>query len=351
MNRPLAIAFLGVAHYHADFWAQAFAQTPGVTVTGFFEEEAAARDAFAVRHGIAPSQDPDALAAAADAVAICGITAEHRPMVEVAARHRRPVLCEKPLAATWNDVVAICDTVARSGIPFMQSFPKRFDPINGEVRAIVAGGRLGRLTLARVRHGHMHGLSETFADAWFVDKARSGGGTLLDEGVHAADFLRSTFGEPESVSAVVSHATLGLPVEDTAAATFLYPCGLIAEVATGWCFAGADTSIEIYGTEGSLLLGGVDLASRETRDKDFLRVLVRNDGGGWTSSPTVPYFRTGVFHEHVAFAFVEALRKGGPMPVTLEDGLRAFAMIEAAYRAAESGRRIGIAYDGPSERD
>jgi myo-inositol 2-dehydrogenase / D-chiro-inositol 1-dehydrogenase len=115
--------------------------------------------------------------------------------------------------------------------------------------------------------------------------------------------------------------------------------------ATSWCFAAADTSIEIYGTEGSILLSGVDIASRPTRETDFLRIFRRGEeNGGWSASPVVPSFKTGVFHEHVAWAFVEALKQGGPMPVTIDDGLRAFAMIDGAYRAAAAGRAQVIAY-------
>lgn len=54
------------------------------------------------------------------------------------------------------------------------------------------------------------------------------------------------------------------------------------------------------------------------------------DGGSWASSPTVPHFKTGVFHEHVAWAFVKAFREGGDMAVTLDDGRHAFAMINSA---------------------
>lgn len=348
MTTTLAIGLLGVAHYHANFWARAFAQSQDVAIAGVHDADPAVAAAFAAEHGLETVSDPDALAATSDAVAICGATADHAAMVAVAARHGRPILCEKPLAANRQDVDAIRDLVARTGVPFMQSFPKRFDPINDEIRAVLDSGKLGRLTLARVRHGHSHGLSEDFKHAWFVDPARSGGGTLIDEGVHAADFLRFAFGEPQTVSAVTSRAALGLEVEDTAVATFGYASGLIAEVATGWCFAGADNSIEIYGTRGSLLLSGVDLASRDARETDFLRVLDREEGAGWVASPTVPRFKTGIFHEHVAFAFVEALRRGGPMPVTLDDGLRAFAMIDAAYRAAATGCRQEIDYGGPS---
>lgn len=334
----LRVALLGVQHYHANFWTGAIAQSPRAAIAGVWDSDPATQQGFAGRHGLAVAADRDALVAGADAVAICSATCEHRALVDCAARHGKPVLCEKPLGVTLADAEVIRDIVAGAGIQFMQSFPKRFDPVNHEIAALLRDGALGRVTMVRVRHGHSHGLNDAFRHEWFVDPAQSGGGTLLDEGVHAADFLHWMFGLPRSVTATISSDALGLPVEDTAIATFRYSDGMIAEVATSWCFAAADTSIEIYGTEGTILLGGVDIASRPAREDGFLRVFRRApEGGRWTAAPTVPHFKTGVFHEHVAWAFIDAMEKGGEMPTTLADGIVAQAMIDAAYRAAAGG--------------
>jgi len=334
----LRIAILGVAHYHANFWTRAFLSSADAVVAGAHDPEPERLRAFATTHGIAAFERIDELLALSDAVAICSETAAHPALVREAAARGLPVLCEKPLGATRAQCDEIAASVAESGIRFMQSFPKRFDPVNHEIAALLRDGAIGRATMVRIRHGHSHGFDPEFRRGWFVDPARSGGGTLLDEGVHAADFLNWLFGLPVSAYATTSSSTFRLPVEDAAAAIFRYADGMIAEIATSWAFAAADTSIEIYGTEGTILLGGVDIASRPTRERDFLRVFRREPGGGsWTSSATVPHFKTGIFHEHVAWGFVAALREGGPMPVTLEDGRRAFAMIDAAYRSVRSG--------------
>lgn len=333
------IAILGVAHYHANFWTRAFLQDEGVEMAGVWDADRVRAEEFAARHGIASVADRQALISASDAVAICSATSDHVELVRAAAAQGRAVLCEKPLGVSMADCDAIAAVVADIGIRFMQSFPKRFDPVNHEIEALLRDGAIGKVTLCRVRHGHSHGFDPAFRSGWYVDPALSGGGTLLDEGVHAADFLRWMFGDPHTAFAAISSDTFGLPVEDTAAAVFRFEGGLIAEVSTSWGFAAADTSIEIYGTEGTILLGGVDIASRPTRESEFLRVFRRDGAGGtWAASPTVPHFKTGVFHEHVAWAFAKALREGGPMPVTLEDGRRAFAMIDAAYRSVRSGR-------------
>jgi predicted dehydrogenase len=341
---PHKIGILGVQHYHSNFWARAFNQSERAEVIGFWEPETSLADMFSQVHGVPSIPNIDDLIASCDAVAVCSATVDHFSLVYAAALQQKAVLCEKPLGVSGDDCRRIKDVVERSGIAFMQSFPKRFDPVNHEIFQLVRSGTLGQITMCRIRHGHSHGLSEQFHTAWFVNPNKSGGGTLLDEGVHAADFLRWIFGEPESVSAVVSSAALRLQVEDTAIATFLYPDGMVAEIATSWTFTAADTSIEIFGTEGTILLSGVDIASRPAREAEFLRVFERRFGH-WTASKVVPNFKTGIFHEHVAWAFISALDRGEEIPVTLDDGLRAFAMIEAAYRSAQSKKREAIMYD------
>lgn len=335
------IGFLGVEHYHANFWAAALSERSDVDLIGVWDFDASRAAAFACKHSIPVSNNAEELVGACQGIAIASATSDHRTMVEMAAQPGKNLLCEKPLAVSVDECSAIADVVARSGASFMQSFPKRFDPVNHEIKSLLSKGTIGRVVLCRIRHGHGHGQQADFRNAWFVDPRKSGGGTLLDEGVHAADFMRYLFGDPDSVSATISSSALGLPVEDTASAIFCYGDRLIVEVSTSWCFAGADVSVEIYGTEGTVLLSGVDLASRPTRDEGFLRIFTT--GGGWWASPTVPHFRTGVFHEHVALAFADALPTG-IMPITLLDGWKASAMIEAAYRSASSGYREQIDY-------
>lgn len=348
----MKIAMLGVRHYHANFWTRAVQQSPDASVSGIWDPDPERAATFAAEYGLRPEAELSRLIDRSDAVAICSTTADHRMLIEAAATRGKPVLCEKPLGLDLADARGIRSIVEASGIRFMQSFPKRFDPVNHEIRDLLAAGAIGKVTMCRVRHGHSHGLDPKFRSEWFVDPARSGGGTLLDEGIHAADFLVWMFGMPISVSATISDAALGLTVEDAAFAAFAFENGMIAEVATSWTFAAADTSIEIYGTEGSILLGGVDIASRPTRQDAFLRVFRREgEGGAWTASPIVPHFTTGVFHEHVAWAFIAGLRSGDAMPVTLQHGIAAQAMIDAAYRSARSGRREGVGVNGGGKTD
>ena len=140
-------------------------------------------------------------------------------------------------------------------------------------------------------------------------RALSGGGALLDEGVHAADLLGLLFGRPESVVAQTSDAALGLDVEDLGIAVFRWPSGMLGEIVSSFTFAAADVSIELFGTQGTLLVSGVDLASRDITHDAFVRVFSRGAAERrWEVLPVVPRFKRGEFHQQNAIAFCDALR-------------------------------------------
>lgn len=338
---PLRVGVLSFAHYHANFWSEVFA-TRGA-LAGIWDDDAARGAEAAARFGTAFEPALDALLERCNAVAICSETVAHAPLIDAAAAQGCAILCEKPLGTSLADTERIAATVMRHGTWFMQSFPKRFDPVTTRLREAVDGGELGRVTLARVRHGHYYGLRPDFAQRWYVRRALAGGGALLDEGVHAADLLGFLFGPPASVVAETSDATLGLEVEDLGLATFRWANGMLGEIVASFTFAAADTSIELYGTRGTLLVSGVDLASRDITLGGFVRRF-RDDAPErrWESLDIVPRFKRGEFHQQNAIAFADALERGAPPPIGIEAGVAASRMIDAAYRAAASGARVTL---------
>ncbi len=343
MNQPLRVAVLSFAHYHANFWTEVFKASPSATLVGIWDDDTPRGLASAATHGSVFNGDLDDVLAGCDAVAICSETARHADLIERAARAGCAVLCEKPLATSLAECDRIARAAADAGILFMQSFPKRFDPVNHELKRILDARELGRVGLVRVRHGHYYGLDAAFARSWHADPQASGGGTLLDEGVHGADFLRWMFGDPESVTAITSNALLGLGVEDLAIATYRYADGMVAELTTSWSFVAAENSIEVYGDKGTALIGGVDLASKDFCTTGWLRTYAGGERR-WRASDIVPRFKAGGFHQQNALAFIDALVRKTAPPVTLVDGRRALAMILAAYEAAATAREVKIRY-------
>jgi predicted dehydrogenase len=345
MKDVIRFGILSFAHYHAHFWAQAITQSPEATLIGIWDDDPQRGSEAAQQYRTRYWPDLPSLLRECHAVGITSETVKHAPLVEEAAAAGVHILCEKPMATTLEDCQRIERAVRQAGVIYMQNFPKRFDPINQELVDLVRDGSLGSIALVRVRHGHGHGLEEAFRHQWFVNPALSGGGTLIDEGIHVADFLLWLLGEPEKVSAVLSHRTLGLPVEDTALAIFIYPTGTIAEMATGWTFVAAEQSVEVYGTVGTALLSGVDLASRDVAQAPYLKVFRRDRSPErWEGSSTIPLFTRGTLHQQGPMHFIHILRTGGRPPVGLEEGRKALEMILAAYQAAKNGATQAITF-------
>ena len=334
------IGVLSFAHYHANFWCEAFNADEQAELAGIWDADVERGEEAAQRFETTFYPDFDALLAVSDAVAVCSETFNHAPHVERAAQAGRHVLCEKPMAESLASAVRLRSAVHTHGICYMQSFPKRFDPISHELKQLVDTSALGRIHMVRIRHGHFYGLDADFHTRWYVDPAKGGGGALLDEGVHAADLLCWLFGPPDTVVAMTSSATTGLKVEDTAIALFSYDDGLIAEIASSFVFQAADASIEIFGDAGTAIVSGVDLASRDITDSAFLKVYRSSESPKrWELPEIVPRFKLGEFHHQNAWQFARCLREGVPPPMGVAEGISALAMIEAAYTAARTGKR------------
>jgi len=346
---PIRFGQLSFAHYHAAFWAQAIVDHPDARLVGVWDDDPARGEEAAARHDTQYFGNLEALLRECDAVGITSETVRHADLVEQAARAGVHILCEKPMATTVQDCDRIQRAVDASGVVFMQNYPKRFDPINHELVGRVHRGDLGRVVLVRIRHGHSQGRQPEFLRQWFVDPDQSGGGTLLDEGVHAADFLLWLLGPPEQVTAVVSNRALHLRTEDTAAAFFTYSSGALAEVVTSWNFVAAEHSVEIYGSEGTALLSGVDLASKDFSSVPHLKIFrLGGSRGVWESSPTATSFGSGTFHHGGPRHFIECLGTGRRPALGVEEGRRPVEMILAAYRAAASGRSQPVVFARPT---
>jgi predicted dehydrogenase len=344
MTRRHRVAILSFAHYHANFWAEAFGESPSVDLAAIWDDDAARGTEAASR--FATRFEPDLARAIADveAVAITAENARHPELVARAAAAGKAILCEKPMAADLAGADLIVAAVRAAGVAYMQSFPKRLDPASHALRDIVNSGDLGRIHLVRVRHGHGYGLDPGFHQRWYVQPLLGGGGALLDEGIHGADLLGWLFGPPTSVVATLAHGTPGLAVEDGATALFAYADGMTAELTASFLFTAAHDSIEIYGTRGTALLAGVDLASRDITAAGHLRSYVEVGGERlWRVHDVTPRFKLGRYHHQNAIAFAACLATGAPPPASLAEGWAAQEMIERAYQSAREGRRVSFA--------
>ena len=353
MSEKIKFGILSFAHYHANFWAEAINGSMHAELAGIWDDQVARGQEAAGRHGARFEPELGVLLAACDAVGITSETARHADLVEAAAAAGVNVLLEKPMATSLAECERIGQAIRKSGITFMQNFPKRFDPVNQELVRRVKAGELGKILVVRVRHGNYHllKLGDQAGGNWFTDPALSGGGALLDEGIHAADFLLWLLGEPCSTFALTSSAALGLPQEDTAIAIYQFSDGTLAEIVTSNALLAAQESVEVYGTQGVALLSGVDLASRELAQPPYLKFYTQGEPRtNWQGSSIRPKFQGPDFHYGGLLHFIECLRNGQQPVVSFEEGWKSLAMILASYQAAQSSRmqELDLSQLGPA---
>lgn len=345
MGAAIGVALLGVAHPHAQFWARAAVESRDSVLVCVWDEDAELGSEIARKVGVPFVGDLEDLLACSDvdAVAVQSQTSLHADLTCRAAAAGKHILCEKPMATSVSECDRMIEAIGRAQVVYMQSFPKRFDPVNQEVLRLLREDEIGSVSLVRIRHGHGWGLEPHFARSWLACRQYAGGGALLDEGVHAADLLLCCFGKPELVvGAATTNLVTGFEVEDTGIVVFRYSSGMISEIVTSWVWPAAAVSVEMYGDRGTILITGTDGASRNAAD-DELRVF-RREGSrkGWDVLPVKTSFKSEGYHGQVLREFLKCLKGGLPSPISEQDGRNASLLIDAAYRSIERGCPIRI---------
>ncbi len=121
-----------------------------------------------------------------DAVYVAAPNDAHRPLVEACAAAGRAVVCEKPMATTLGDALAMVVACARAGVRYATAFDQRFHAIHRHLAGLINRGELGTVTAIRIVYACWVG-RDWAADNWRIDPARAGGGAMIDLAPHGLD--------------------------------------------------------------------------------------------------------------------------------------------------------------------
>jgi myo-inositol 2-dehydrogenase/D-chiro-inositol 1-dehydrogenase len=266
-----------------------------------------------------------------DAVLIATSTDTHSDLIEAATRAGKAVLCEKPVDLSLDRARA-CQKVANTtGRPVMIGFNRRFDPNFAALKAAVDRGEIGKTEL----------LSITSFDPAPppVSYIKVSGGLFRDMMIHDFDMACWIMGGlPEKVTAVGSSIVdpeIGAAGDvDTAVVTLHFADGRIAVIKNSRrAVYGYDQRVELLGSEGLLSAGNMleNTVSKSTAD-------------GVVSAKPEFFFLERYMRAYSAewAAFVEAVTSGSALPVSLDDGIGALAVAEAATRSAKSGGTVSL---------
>ncbi|MCK5215634.1 MAG: Gfo/Idh/MocA family oxidoreductase [Candidatus Omnitrophica bacterium] len=151
---------------------------------------------------------------AIDIVIVSTINASIHPLVMEALRNKKHVLCEKPLGCNAAQAKAMVAAAESSGCVLKTGFNHRHHPAIKQAKALFDEGKIGELHFMRARYGH--GGRHKGMRKNGVARELSGGGELLDQGVHILDLFRWFAGNFKEVFAQTSTNYWNIQVEDNA---------------------------------------------------------------------------------------------------------------------------------------
>lgn len=289
----------------------------------------------AARHGARVADSLDAIfgSPAIDAVFIASSTNTHADYLERAAAAGKAILCEKPIDLAIDRVRHAVTAVQQAGVPVMINFNRRFDASHAELRANVAAGEAGTIELVQ--------MTSRGPSVPPIEYVKVSGGQLRDQTIHFFDLLRwITQDDPVEVhvmGAALADPRVGEAGDvDTSIAVLRMRNGALCQIdsvrRTGY---GYDERIEVFGSAGMV-------ESRRQRFRGVSRYRgdrIIEDGlhAGWFERIEGSYYQA-------LDAFVSALRSGAAPSPSLEDGLKAQLIAEAATQSLKTGAPVRIAW-------
>lgn len=283
-----------------------------------------------------------------EAVVVSSPVQHHEEAVLAAFSAGLHVLCEKPLANSVEACRRMLDASRTARRELAVGFNHRYYPAIKYVRSVIAEGRIGTLDHLRIFGGH-DGLANFRAD-WQYQGALSGGGAMMDVGIHMTDLALHFLGNISDVYGVSSGRIWNVPgSEDNAMAIFRSPAGPSAIYQATWTeWKGYRFWIEAYGDRGmvrgyyapmfNLLVTSDRPGGRRTRTMKFYpEIILREKVRSWTSTALQS------FREELADFLQRCAGEKTPVLADGVAGVRAVEIAHAVYRSTAEGQPVRLA--------
>ncbi len=274
-----------------------------------------------------------------DAVAVNLPTDLHAEVAVAALEAKTHVLVEKPMAVSLVQADAMIQAARRRRRWLMVEQTQRFDPVHEVAYQILRSGRVGRVRELRGRIGHAGpqywaGTEHT----WLIDKRRSGGGALMDIGIHIADLLR-WFAGCEVARVLCGAHTLRRrwAVEDHASVLMEFSDGAVGSFEVSWSTRPYEVTTRAYGDRGTLR------TSVGARHPVSLHPCRRRGDPNHPEGPARhPSVRAGSRLGGPYAYFARCIAQGRQPFISGEEGRASLEVVLAAYESMRRGRWVAL---------
>jgi predicted dehydrogenase len=286
-----------------------------------------------------------------DAVFVCTPTVFHAELVRAAAAAGKHLFCEKPLAMTHAEAMAMQAAVRAAGVKAQIGLVLRFSSVYTVMRDLLRSSEVGEPMAVVFRDDQVFPVRGIHHTAWRKDRSLSAGGTLIEHGVHDLDLLTWFFGPVASLRAWLQNRAGHPGVEDYVAVELEFVSGLRAQLVTLWhdmIQRPSNRRLEIFCQRGFLasdhdMVGDVIVQIGDGAEQRLdagavllrFETLLQRSEARFRDWYAVPYLLQDL-------AFVEALLAGHDPAPGLEIGVEAQRLAEAVYRAADSGAEVEV---------
>ena len=270
----------------------------------------------------------------------------HKEQAIAAAKAKKHILLEKPVALSVADAEEIKKACEENGVKISIGFLMRFHGYHQKIKEIIAEGKIGDIVSMR---GQFTCWYPDIEGAWRQKKALSGGGALVDMGIHVIDLMHYITGlKAVEVAAFNQTQTFGYEVDDSSNLIMKMDNGSVAYVDSNFNIpdAASVAKLEIYGTKGSIVASGT-LAQAEVGNVD---ILISDDNleydAGQARDELVPVSLEGTplgnMYTKEVEGLCDAIINDTDVPVSIESAIFDQKVIEAAYKSSESKMFVSV---------
>jgi UDP-N-acetyl-2-amino-2-deoxyglucuronate dehydrogenase len=280
-----------------------------------------------------------------DIVCICTPSGLHLEPSLMAINSGKHCVIEKPIETTLERCDKIIEAGIKHNVMISGIFPMRFSRVNIELKKAIDEGRFGKLVMGDA-YIKWYRSSDYYKDVkWRSSFNSSGGGAVMNQGIHSVDLLRWYMGKVDAVCAftgLVGHKDL--EVEDVAVATLRFANGAMGVIEASTAVnPGFFRKIEIMGTQGSAIIEEEKIVAWEfEKEKDSDQIIREkysgsNQSGGGVSDPKAI---SDIGHLRQLLDILKSLDNGHPPAVDALEARKAVELVLAIYASARNKRIV-----------
>lgn len=291
-------------------------------------------------------KDPDI-----DFIDICTPNNSHKEIINKVLEYGKAVYCEKPLAASYKEALEVTKAVENKGVKNAVALIYRVVPSIRLIKEVLQEKIIGDIIDFKIKLYHKSYLDENKKGSWRTD-VNSGGGALMDLGVHLVDIIHFTLGTIETVDAQTRIFFKDRTnVDEIANCNFTLGNGVQGNLEVSRIFADLEepTTFIIYGSKGSITMSSdkpytieiynYDKNSMETISAKNRKHILENYPSERNS---FGFHQDSHMASSVNFASEILFNTNNSVIPTFKDALKAQRVIEAAYMSSKTHEKVNI---------